>query len=94
VPSALAQLLTSAGFSMPVVDVDRVRVNYREFRRLVEDLRGMGATNILNARSRAPLTKEAAAAARKDFEDCAEGPSTTETFELLHFSAWTPREDG
>ena len=93
-PSALAQLLGSAGFSMPVVDLDRARVSYRDFRRLVGDLRGMGATNILEARSRRPLTRAAAAAARNDFEDGPEGSGTIELFELLHFSAWTPQEDG
>jgi hypothetical protein len=93
-PSALAQLLGSAGFTMPVVDVDRVRVSYREFRRLVGDLRGMGATNIMSARSRRPLTRQAIAAARMVFEADPNHSAAAEMFELLHFSAWTPREDG
>ena len=45
-PPALTQLLTSAGFSMPVVDVDRVEVSYESLSDLVRDLRAMGATNI------------------------------------------------
>ena len=90
-PAALAQLLGSAGFAMPVVDVDRVAVAYRGFDQLVGDLRGMGATNILNSRSPEPLTRAARAAADADFNP---GPHerTTETFELLHFAAWTPAE--
>lgn len=89
-PSALAQLLTASGLVMPVVDVERVRVAYRGFRQLIADLRGMGVTNILNARSRVPMAREAFAAAIREFESGAVDSRTTETFELLHFAAWTP----
>ena len=92
-PAALAQLLGSVGLEMPVVDVDRVRVAYRDFRRLVADLRGMGATNILNARSPRPLTRDAFAAAQRSFESAGEG-TTEELFELLHFAAWSPADTG
>jgi hypothetical protein len=74
---------------MPVVDVDRVQVAYRDFRQLVSDLRGMGATNILSSRSRQPLDRAALAAAEEDFNS-ATGERTIETFELLHFAAWAP----
>lgn len=90
-PAALAQLLGSAGFAMPVVDVDRVRVGYRRFLDLVADLRGMGATNILASRSRVPLSRTALAAAEEDFRPAGED-RTVETFEVLHFAAWTPAD--
>lgn len=89
-PSAFAQLLADAGFTMPVVDVDRVDVTYRSLPDLVRDLRAMGATNVLSARSRKPLTRAAAAAAAKQFDLQAKGGRVTERFELLHFAAWTP----
>lgn len=89
-PSALAQLLTAAGFSMPVVDVERVRVAYRGLRRLVADIRAMGASNVLAARSRLPLTRRALGEAERDFGSGATDGRTIETFELLHFAAWTP----
>ena len=90
-PAALARLLGSAGFAMPVVDVDRVTVSYRNFGQLLADLRGMGATNILNGRSPQPLNRAALAAAKRDF-GADPDERTTETFELLHFAAWTPAE--
>ena len=76
-----------------MVDVDRVSVAYRNLRQLVGDLRSMGATNILNGRSRESLGRAALAAAEDDFNS---GPDerTTETFELLHFAAWTPAGPG
>jgi NADH dehydrogenase [ubiquinone] 1 alpha subcomplex assembly factor 5 len=91
-PAALGTLLTSTGFVMPVVDVDRVRVSYDGLRGLVDDLRAMGATNILRSRPRLPLLRAALAAAEAKFADAAKSGRTVETFELLHFAAWTPTE--
>ena len=89
-PAAFTSLLTSAGFSIPVVDVDRVAVRYKGLADLVRDLRGMGATNVLKSRSRRPLSRAAAAAASEQFLSGADGGRVTELFELLHFAAWTP----
>jgi NADH dehydrogenase [ubiquinone] 1 alpha subcomplex assembly factor 5 len=88
--SALAPLLSHAGFVMPVVDVDRVRVAYSSLDRLIADLRRMCATNLLSARSRENLSKPALAAARRCFVEAGDGDRTVETFEILHFAAWTP----
>lgn len=90
--SALAPLLANAGFAMPVVDVDRVSVAYPDFDKLVDDLRGMAATNTLSARSRRPLGRAARAAAREEFASQGDGTFTRETFEILHFAAWVPSE--
>ena len=88
--SALAPLLSHAGFVMPVVDVDRAQVSYASLDRVIADLRRMGATNLLSARSRQNLLKSALAAARQCFTDAGNGSRTVETFEILHFAAWTP----
>lgn len=89
-PAALTSLLTSAGFSMPVVDLDRVQVGYKSMWDLVRDLRAMAVTNILSARSRQPLTRAAAAAAADRFMSNARDGRAIELFEILHFAAWTP----
>lgn len=88
--ASLAPLLTACGFFMPVVDVDRVQVSYESLDRLVADLRRMGATNILNSRSRRPLPRAALTAAQAAFRSAGDGARTVETFEILHFAAWTP----
>lgn len=90
--AALAPLLSQAGFARPVVDVDRVEVSYQSFERLVADLRAMGATNILAERSRRSLSKPSLTAAQMTFSEAGDGHKTIETFEILHFAAWTPGE--
>lgn len=89
-PAALAGLLSAAGFDMPVVDVDRVQVAYSSISDLVRDLRAMGASNVLTARSRQPLSRKAAQAAAEQFRAEAGDGKVIEQFELLHFAAWTP----
>jgi NADH dehydrogenase [ubiquinone] 1 alpha subcomplex assembly factor 5 len=89
--SALAVLLSEAGFFNPVVDVDRVPVSYRSLDRLIGDLRAMGTTNILNARPRF-VGHAARSAAIDAFAAAGNGERTVETFEILHFAAWTSKD--
>jgi NADH dehydrogenase [ubiquinone] 1 alpha subcomplex assembly factor 5 len=86
--TAVAPLLEAAGFVNPVVDVDRVGVSYVSLDRLIADLRAMGTTNILQARPRF-VGRTAKAAADRVFSATGDGSRTVETFEILHFAAWT-----
>jgi hypothetical protein len=88
--ASLAPLLTACAFVMPVVDVDRVPVSYQSLDKLIADLRRMGATNILNLRSRRPFLRRDKEAAEAAFCGAGQGSRTVETFEILHFAAWTP----
>jgi NADH dehydrogenase [ubiquinone] 1 alpha subcomplex assembly factor 5 len=72
--------------------VDRVRTSYRSLRDLVRDLRSMGTTNSLTARSRTPLTRAAIDAAERNFSEDASDGRTVETFEILHFAGWAPAQ--
>jgi SAM-dependent methyltransferase len=92
--SSLAGLLSAAGFVDPVVDIDRVRLRYRRFDDLVADLRGMGATNVLQQRSRRPLARPALQAARTAFAELGNERGTVETVELIHLAAWTAEQRG
>jgi len=89
--SALAPLLADAGFVHPVVDIDRVAVSYKSLDRLVSDLRAMASTNILNGRPHF-IGKNARAAAFTAFAEAGQDSRTVETFEILHFAAWAPKE--
>ena len=89
--AALAPLLAEAGFANPVVDVDRVPVSYPSLQRLVGDLRAMASTNLLLGRPRF-IGRAARAAAEASFTRGGDGSRTIETFEILHFAAWTPAQ--
>jgi len=91
-PAMLTTLLSAAGFFNPVVDVDRAQVSYPSLERLVRDLRAMGATNILTNRPRRPVSRAALAEAFEAFSSTGDDGRTTETFEILHFAAWTPHQ--
>ena len=90
-PPTLAALLTNSGFTMPVLDVDRVEVRYRSLRPLVRDLRSMSATNLLCARPRHGLMRAALKAAEQRFGELGDGQRTSELFDIVHFAAWTPQ---
>ena len=91
---AAGELLMRAGFALPVVDTESVTVRFSNLARLVADLRGMAATNMLAARSRRPLGRFALAAAAAQFAAAAESDGkTAERFEILHLSGWAPSPD-
>ncbi len=88
---AAGDLLARAGFALPVVDGERINVRFSSLGRLVDDLRGMGATNILASRSRQPIGRVGLAAAMAEFEAQADPDGrTTERFEIVHLSGWAP----
>ena len=91
---AAGDLLMRAGFSLPVVDGDKVSVRYSGLIDLVRDLRAMAATNILSRRTRRPFGRVALAAAIADFAANADPDGkTAERFEILHLSGWAPSPD-
>ena len=54
----LGALLQRAGFSLPVVDSEIVTVTYEHMFKLMKDIRGMGESNIINARDKRYVGKE------------------------------------
>jgi malonyl-CoA O-methyltransferase len=52
----IGDAMMAAGFSQPVVDAEIIRLEYREFRQLFEDLKNTGASNADRNRNRGLLT--------------------------------------
>jgi SAM-dependent methyltransferase len=91
---AAGDLLTRAGFALPVADTERVDVRYSGLSSLVRDLRSMGATNILASRARRPIGRVGLAAALATFADAADPDGkTVERFDIIHLSGWSPSPD-
>ncbi|MCB1651025.1 MAG: methyltransferase domain-containing protein [Alphaproteobacteria bacterium] len=87
-------LLQRAGFALPVVDSDIVRVSYEHMFKLMADLRGMGESNIASARSRLnPGRDFFAGAAQMYAETYGEGGGRiTASFEIIFLIGWAPHE--
>ena len=84
-------LLHRAGFQMPVADSIPLAVRYGDPLRLIHDLRGMAATNLLADGGRAPVTRTGLAAALARFGQGADPDGRrAETFELLFLTGWSP----
>lgn len=85
-------LLLRAGFELPVADLETQMLRYSSFDRLVEDLRGAGATNVLSARS--AVTRRWQEAARAAFRDLADPDGRTPiTVTLMVLTGWAPSAD-
>jgi SAM-dependent methyltransferase len=88
---AAGDLLTRAGFALQVADSASIEIRFSSMFKLVTDLRGMAATNILSARSRRPISRHGLAAAIADFQSSA-GPDgkTGERLEIVYLTGWAP----
>ena len=85
-------LLQRAGLALPVTDVETLTVRYATMFDLLRDLRAMGVTNALAARSRRPATR---ALFRRAAEVYAERYADADgrvraTFSVIWMSGWAP----
>lgn len=90
---AAGDLLTRAGFALPVADGESLDVGYGNPMRLLADLRGMAGSNLL-AGPKPPLTRARLESLASSFAACA-GPDgrLRERFELVFMTGWAPGPD-
>jgi NADH dehydrogenase [ubiquinone] 1 alpha subcomplex assembly factor 5 len=83
-------LLSRAGFAMPVADGETLTIRYGDVVRLMHDLRGMGAGNMLANRPPA-LTRDVIMRAAAHFADAADPDGRTgEQMAIVYLSGWRP----
>jgi SAM-dependent methyltransferase len=87
-------LLQRAGFALPVTDVDRVVVRYADAFALMQDLRRMGATNILRERRRTPTRRATMLRMAQIYGERFADPDgrIRATFDVIWLSGWAPHE--
>jgi SAM-dependent methyltransferase len=87
-------LLQRAGFALPVTDVDRVVVRYTDAFALMQDLRRMGATNILRERRRTPTRRATMLRMAQIYGERFADPDgrIRATFDLIWLSGWAPHQ--
>lgn len=90
----LGALLQRAGFALPVADVERLTVRYRDFAALVRDLRAHGFTNVLNERSRRPLRRDTLTTLLAHYAGHHADPDgkLRARFETLYLTGWSPHQ--
>lgn len=87
-------LLQRAGFALPVLDAETIRVSYENPLKLLRDLRGMGETNAVGER-RKTVTRRATLARAMELyiERHADADGRiAATFEVIFITAWAPAE--
>ena len=86
-------LLQRAGFALPVADVERLQVRYRDFGSLVQDLRAHGQGNVLAARQRHFLGRRILDALIAHYsKQHSDGGKLNATFETLYLTGWAPHQ--
>jgi SAM-dependent methyltransferase len=85
-------LLQRAGFALPVTDVEPVTVRYATMFGLLEDLRAMGSSNTLLARTRRPGSRPLFARAAEIYAERFSDPDgrIRATFAIVWMSGWAP----
>lgn len=87
---AAGDLLSRAGFAMPVADGETLTVRYGDILRLMHDLRGMGAGNVLASQPPA-LRRDTLMGASQYFAAAADMDGrTSEEMAILYLSGWKP----
>lgn len=90
---ALGALLQRAGFGLPVADIEPVRVAYETPWHLMRELRAMGETNVLAARSKRFSRRDMFVRMAQIYAEqfCEDGRMMA-TFDMAFLTGWAPSE--
>lgn len=89
----MGALLQRAGFALPVADVERLQVRYRDFGSLARDLRAHGQGNALAGRQRRFLGRRLLNALIAHYSaHHAQGGKLNATFETIYLTGWAPHQ--
>lgn len=83
--------LVRAGFSSPVLECDRVTVNYPDVSAVMRDLRGIGAVNTLAARRRGLGSRRDLVRMTEAYESFRLNGKLPATYEIVYAHAWRPQ---
>lgn len=88
----LGGLLQRAGFALPVVDSETIRVAYPSALELMREVKAMGASNVLAARRRVPVRRDCLMRAAEIYAErnARDDGRVMATFEVLSVTAWAP----
>lgn len=90
----LGGLMMRSGFALPLIDVDRITVRYKNMLKLMHDLRYMGEGNALQQRPK-PLRRDILAKAQEIYakkHPHPDGEGISATFDVVFLTGWSPHE--
>ncbi len=85
-------LLSRAGFALPVVDAENIEVTYENIFKLMADLRAMGETNAVLERRKSPSNRATFMRAAQLYAEkfTNERNRIVATFQIVTLTAWSP----
>jgi len=88
----IGDMLMAAGFSQPVVDSEVIRLEYGNFRQVLDDLKGIGASNADRNRSRGLMTPAKLKSLEQAYlETGFENEKYIASYEVVYGHAWIVR---
>src|ERR1700742_36079 len=88
----LGDALVRAGFSAPVLDVERFTLRYLDVRKVAADLKATGAHNATAGRMRGLTGRRRFAAMQAAYERAREDGRLPATYEVVFAHAWVPAQ--
>lgn len=84
----IGDALVRAGFSAPVLDVERFTLTYDDVTSVMRDLKSIGAHNATDGRARGLMGKTYFAKLAQHYEQFRQGGKLPATFEVVYAHAW------
>ncbi len=89
----VGDLVSRVGLALPVIDSDGLDLRYREFDKLINDIRDMGGSNALDGNIR-PLSRSVYERTKEMFHKQADAEGKiSEHIELIYLCGWAPHPD-
>jgi malonyl-CoA O-methyltransferase len=86
----IGDMLVAAGFSDPVMEMERITLTYNDVRAVMQDLKSIGANNATAGRSSGMMGKAAWQRVTENYEKLRRDGKLPATFEIIYGHAWKP----
>jgi malonyl-CoA O-methyltransferase len=88
----IGDALVRAGFSSPVLDVERFTLTYDDVKSVMRDLKSIGAHNATDGRARGLMGKAYFAKLEAQYEQFRQNGKLPATFEVVYAHAWRAKD--
>lgn len=86
----IGDMLVAAGFTDPVMEMERITLTYNDVRAVMQDLKSIGAHNATAGRAPGMMGKAAWQRVTENYEKLRRDGKLPATFEIIYGHAWKP----